>query len=211
MRLLIFTVTYMWAIVSTTGNFPVQRSENKEDFIMPTSPLEKEAITNLQRYLYQLSFTDPRIPPVPVDGVFSSHTARALRAFQQSRGLTPTGRADKITWDLLYLEYLKSLKSTGRTEPLYLFPRNPEAYSVGLGDEGLIISAIRYLLRELMIDYGGAFEELPLVGTFDTATESAVKRFQELHGLPVTGRVDRETWNRLVIAQTPEVLTYRDE
>lgn len=178
---------------------------------MPTSPFEREAITNLQRYLYQLSFTDPRIPPVPVDGIFGPNTARALRAFQQSRGLTSTGRADKITWDLLYLEYLKSLEDTGNTEPLYLFPRNPETYSVGLGDEGLIISAIRYLLRELMIDYGGEFEELPLAGTFDTATEGAVKRFQELHGLPITGRVDRETWNRLVTAQTPEMQTYRDE
>ncbi len=178
---------------------------------MPTSPFEREAITNLQRYLYQLSFTDPHIPPVPVDGVFGANTARALRAFQQSQGLTPTGRADKQTWDLLYIAYLESLASTGRTEPLYLFPRNPETYSVGLGDEGLIISSIRYLLRELMIDYGGVFEDVPLAGTFDTATEGAVKQFQQLHGLPVTGRVDRDTWNRLVVAQRPEAISYRDE
>lgn len=173
---------------------------------MPASPFEREAITNLQRYLYQLSFTDPSIPPVPVDGVFGAQTGRALRAFQQARGLTPTGRADQETWDLLYLAYLESLKSTERTEPLYLFPRRPETYSVGLGDEGLIISAIRYLLRELMINYGGVFEDIPLAGTFDTATEGAVKQFQALHGLPVTGRVDRETWNRLVVAQRPEAL-----
>ena len=171
---------------------------------MPTSPFEKEAITNLQRYLYQLSFTDPRIPPVPVDGVFGENTAKALRAFQQTQGLTPTGKADKQTWDLLYIAYLESLAATGRTQPLYLFPRHPETYSVGLGDEGLIISAIRYLLRELMIDYGGKFEDIPLTGTFDTATEGAVQQFQRLHGLPITGRVDRNTWNRLVIAQRPE-------
>lgn len=175
---------------------------------MPTSPFEREAITNLQRYLYQLSFTDPRIPPVPIDGIFGRQTAASLRAFQQARGLTPTGRADRETWDLLYLAYLESLAQTGRTHPLYLFPRHPETYSVGLGDEGLIISAIRYLLRELMIDYGGAFEDIPLSGTFDTVTEDAVRYFQELHGLPTTGRVDRETWNRLVLAQQPEAISY---
>ena len=131
--------------------------------------------------------------------------------FQESRGLSPTGIADLETWDLLYLAYLQSLEVGGRTEPLYLFPRNPESYSVGVGDEGLIISAIRYLLRELMIDYGGGFEELPLVGTYDTATESAVKYFQRLTGLPVTGRVDRFTWNRLVQAQQPEAVSYSDE
>lgn len=175
---------------------------------MPTNPFEREAITNLQRYLYQLSFTDPRIPPVPVDGVFGENTERAVRAFQQTRGLTPTGQVDQAAWNLIYLAYLESLEATRRTEPVYLFPRHPETYSVGLGDEGLVISAIRYLLRELMIDYGGVFEDIPLTGTFDTVTEGAVKHFQQLHGLPVTGRVDRVTWNRLVTAQRPEAVSF---
>lgn len=175
---------------------------------MPTSPFEREAIANLQRYLYQLSFTDLAIPPVPVDGVYGDMTRNAVRAFQQSRGLTATGQADHETWELLYLAYLESLERTGRTEPLYLFPRHPETYSVGLGDEGLIISAIRYLLRELMIDYGGEFEDIPLLGTYDTETEGAIRQFQRLHGLPETGRVDRVTWNHLVVAQRPEAISF---
>ena len=178
---------------------------------MPTNPFEREAIQNLQRYLYQLSFTDPLIPPVPVDGVYGENTKRAVRAFRQTRNLPPGDQVDRETWDLIYLAHLESLEGTGRTEPLYLFPRHPETYSVGLGDEGLIISAIRYLLRELMINYGGDFEDIPLVGTYDTVTESAVKRFQKLHGLPETGRVDRVTWNRLVTAQMPEAISYSDE
>ena len=178
---------------------------------MPTSPFEKEAITNLQRYLYQLSFTDPRIPPVPVDGVYGDNTRRAVRSFQETQRLPVTGQVDQTTWDRLYLAYLESLEGTGRTEPLYLFPRHPETYSVGLGDEGLIISATRYLLRELMIDYGGDFEDIPLTGTYDSVTEEAVRRFQQLHGLPNTGRVDRVTWNRLVKAQRPEAISFGTE
>lgn len=173
------------------------------------SPFEAEAIGNLQRYLYQLSFTDPRIPPVPSDGIYGDTTQRAVRAFQQSRGLPVTGLVDLETWDLLYLAYLESLEGSGRTQPLYLFPRYPETYAVGMGDEGLLIAAIRYLLREAMIDYGGGLEDIPLTGTFDTVTEDAVKRFQQLHGLPVTGRVDRLTWNRLATALRPEAIGYQ--
>lgn len=167
---------------------------------MPNKPFETEAVTNLQRYLLQLSHFDDRIPPVPIDGIFDTATGEALRAFQAVAGLPVTGRGDKETWDALYLAYLQSLADHGRPEPVYIFPRFPETYSVGLGDEGLLISAIRYLLRELMIDYGGAFEDLPLLGTFDTQTQGAVEKFQSLNGLPVTGRVDRNTWNRLVTA-----------
>jgi len=178
---------------------------------MPPKPFETEAITNLQRYLLQLSFFDPRIPPVPIDGVFDTATQEALTAFQQVAGLPVTGRGDRATWDALYLAYLESLAATGRPEPVYIFPRFPETYSVGLGDEGLLISAIRFLLRELMIDYGGGFEEIPLVGTFDTVTRGAVEKFQSLTGLPVTGRVDKATWNRLVQASAYGQNNYSDE
>lgn len=167
---------------------------------MPNRPLETQAITNLQRYLLQLSFFDDRIPPVPVDGVFDTATQNALEAFQRTVGFPATGRADMATWDALYLAYLESLSNADRPEPLYIFPRFPETYSVGVGDEGLLISAIRYILRELMIDDGGEFEDIPLLGTFDAATEGAVKIFQEINALPITGRVDKMTWNAMANA-----------
>ena len=38
---------------------------------------------------------------------------------------------------------------------------------------------------------------LPVDGVFDRATEEAVRRFQTGEALPVTGRVDQQTWERL--------------
>ena len=38
---------------------------------------------------------------------------------------------------------------------------------------------------------------LPVDGVFDRATEEAVRRFQTGEELPVTGRVDQQTWERL--------------
>jgi hypothetical protein len=37
-------------------------------------------------------------PPLPVNGTFGSATAQTLAAFQQSRGLPPTGETDPATW-----------------------------------------------------------------------------------------------------------------
>ncbi|MBQ8175657.1 MAG: peptidoglycan-binding protein [Oscillospiraceae bacterium] len=52
-------------------------------------------------------------------------------------------------------------------------------------------------------------ENIPLVipsGVYDERTEEAIRRFQREYDLPVTGKVDRETWDKLyeVYLQTEE-------
>ena len=39
--------------------------------------------------------------------------------------------------------------------------------------------------------------DVPIDGVYDTATENGVRAFQAAYGLPVTGRVDTATWERL--------------
>ena len=60
---------------------------------------EKEAIRNVQRYLRQLSYTDADIPPVPIDGIFGEATENSLIAFQTKNGLSPSGVADRESFD----------------------------------------------------------------------------------------------------------------
>lgn len=175
---------------------------------MAERPYEDEAIRNLQRYLLQLSFFNALIPAVPLDGVWDTATRESLRAFQAQYGLPVTGRADRTTWDTLYQAYTQNLSDTGRPEPVYVFPRQPNEYSVGLGDEGALIVAIQFLLRERMIEYGLLLEEQALTQIFDATTEAWVKQFQDIHGLPVTGRVDKATWNELVRANNDRVNRY---
>ncbi len=175
---------------------------------MPQRPYENEAIRQLQRYLLQLSFFNALIPPVPQDGIWDTATQDSLRAFQGLYGLPVTGRADQVTWDTLYQAYLQNLAETERPEPVYIFPRQPNEYSVGLGDEGALIMAIQYLLRERMIEYGLQVEEQLLTQIYDAATEAWVRQFQSIHGLPVTGRVDKATWNELARANNDRVNRY---
>ena len=60
-------------------------------------------------------------------------------------------------------------------------------------------SAVANLQRYLRTLYyfDDALSPTPVDGIYDRATEEAVRRFQKSEGLPVTGRVDQLTWERL--------------
>ena len=164
---------------------------------MATTPYETQAIYNLQRYLRQLSRFDPDIPAVDEDGIFGEETRASLEAFQKKYGLPITGTADPETWAMLFNEYLASVEAYTRPQPVYLFPRFPADYSVGRGDENLLVGVIQFLLREIITLYGRDSSAIPLDGIFGDVTEQAVKDFQAVNRLPPDGRVDRITWNRL--------------
>lgn len=162
-------------------------------------PNEQEAIQNLQRYLRQLSFFDPDIPPVPIDGIFDSATKEALKAFQRKYGLDPSGTANEETWNTLYAAYLSSIDQNSPPLPLPLFPRNPQDYAILLGAESFLVMAVQYILNELAILNDG-YEAITIdqTGIYDNNTESAVKRFQEQNDLTITGNTDKQTWDMMV-------------
>ena len=108
---------------------------------MPQQDNQSQAIRNLQTYLRQLSYFDPSIPPPPVDGIFESDTERALRAFQTSRGLTPTGVADQPVWELLYATYRASLAEQASALPMMIFPDLPRNQEYGPGSRGFVVAA----------------------------------------------------------------------
>ncbi len=180
---------------------------------MATSPYEIPAIFNLQHYLRELARFHPAIPMVDEDGIFGEETRAALMAFQSEYGLPVTGTADPVTWALLFDEYLTTVEAHTRPDPVYVFPRYPLDYSVGRGDENLLVALIQLILRDTIILYGFpiATEILPINGRFDELTEQNVQNFQRVQHLPPNGRVDRTTWNRLVRAQAPRVNRFPQE
>ena len=175
---------------------------------MAISPYETQAIRNLQRYLRQLARFDGDIPSVDEDGIFGEETRVSLEAFQRKYGLPVTGTADPETWARLFDEYLASVEARTRPDPVFIFPRHPADFTVGLGDENIYVAVIQLLLRDILILYGEDAERLPLDGIFGEDTEQAVRDFQRIHSLPADGRVDRITWNRLARAQRPATNGY---
>lgn len=58
------------------------------------------------------------------------------------------------------------------------------------------VSSLQYMLRQLSFTYK-FLPELAVDGVFGERTLEAVMRFQKAAGLPVTGTVDRATWNAI--------------
>jgi murein L,D-transpeptidase YcbB/YkuD len=116
--------------------------------------------------------------------------------FQRRNGIPVTGVADRATFNAIYLEYLKATRERRRLYSPDLFPALPEGYVTEFGERSPFIAALEFVLDEIRV----AYDTLPTFerdGTYDGDTALAVKEFQRIHGLPVTGRVDRITWNEL--------------
>ena len=164
-----------------------------------SAPNERESILNLQRYLRQLSFDHPQIPPPPEDGIFESATRDALRAYQRMVGLDATGIADLESFNRLFLDYRRSLEQNSRGEGFYIFPRAPKDYVLSPDEEQFLVTVVQYILNELRVWY----DDIPpndQDGRYSEATRQGVAVFQKRNGLEATGLVDRATWNALADA-----------
>jgi len=158
---------------------------------------ERDAITNTQRYLRHLSYHDDNLNSVPIDGIWDTETARALTQFQRNNGLSPTGVVDRATWELLKQRYDESVAHNSPPAKLDIFPRQPQDFKLTDGDVGFVIDAVQYILKELEQLYTfGTYEPS---GTYDEATKTLVRLFQDKNGIRASGDVDRETWDALAV------------
>ena len=157
---------------------------------------EEDARRNLQKYLRQLAYFDENIPFVPLDGNSGSATADALRAYQARRGLPVTGVADQETWEALYEDYLISLEEEAPPSRFSPFPSETKGYALRVADEGFAVAAVQHMLEEISVFF--PITPVAVTGIYDEATRDAVSEVQARYLLPVTGEVDKLTWNALV-------------
>lgn len=169
----------------------------------PGVPLSRgtfgEDVLTIKRQLNRIGRNYPAIPQITdMNSGFDAETEDAVRAFQNIFNLTPDGVVGKATWYKIKEVYggvkrLSELTSEGLTlsEAERRFPED-----LRIGDSGPSIRVLQYYLAFL----GYFFPELPpiaITGFFNEETRDAVYTFQRLYGLPVTGIVNRETWNRI--------------
>lgn len=165
----------------------------------PNQQRQSEAISDIQKYLRALHFTtDKEIPLVNVDGIYGDETRAAIKQFQEIYKLPVTGITDYRTWEALYKAYKNAETHINRPNPMYAFPEEP-GYKIRPGDNSDIVAIIQFILRLLSTAYDG-IEGLPPSGVYDSATMNDVKHFQKMHNIPITGIVDRNTWNSLADA-----------
>lgn len=155
----------------------------------------KAAVTQLQTFLQQLAFFDPRIPFAAVNGIFNDETRRALEAYQEISRLPVTGQADSETWESLYGDYLRSQATQSRPEAISPFP-HIDTYHIPTGEESELVGILHHMLRTLRLVHDD-LGELPDGIQYDNRTENAVRIYQRKNGIPGSGQVDRITWDTL--------------
>lgn len=109
------------------------------------------------------------------------------------------GIVGKATWYRIKQIYngvkkLSELDSEGirpeELEPVVLTDLIPGTYSNEMKTVQYYLAVIGYFISGL--------PEVEIDGYYGPETEEAIRQFQNYYGLPVTGRVDRETWNRIL-------------
>lgn len=147
----------------------------------------------LQYYLNVISYFNPEIPTVEANGVFGSATEEQVRAFQRFYGLNPDGIVDFPTWTLIqgiYNDILNGLPEgyAGNTAALY------PGYVLTPGMRNNDVLAFQTYLNLIGRTYRD-IPEVPATGYFGAETENAVRIFQELFRLTVSGVVGAPTWD----------------
>ena len=169
----------------------------------PGTPLRRGSagpnVTVVQVELNRIAQNYPAIPKLAaVDGIYGSRTEASVRAFQQIFGLTPDGIVGKATWYALVRLYtavtaLSELRSQGQQ-----FYSISWAYpgSLQQGDSGQKVRHLQYMLSVLS-NYIPQIPPIAVDGIYGSATRDAVLAAQRWFGLPQTGAVDNQTWDRI--------------
>ncbi|MDF2678614.1 MAG: putative peptidoglycan-binding protein, partial [Bacillota bacterium] len=150
----------------------------------------------LQFFLNIISAYYPTIPDVDINGVLDPKTREALIEFQKTMNLNQTGIIDEQTSNALnstVLSILNTLPPSSIYLPRIIFPE----LELVRGQNNTFV----YILEQYLNFISTLKPSIPRItpnNIFDTQTETAVLEFQKLYGLPPTGRVNKETWNKVV-------------
>ena len=169
----------------------------------PGTPLRRGSsgpyVVVIQVALNRISQNYPAIPKLAsVDGIFGSRTEASVREFQRIFGLQPDGIVGKATWYALVRVYtavtrLSELRSQGQQ----FYSINWE-YPNGIrqGDRGDNVRFLQYMLA-VLAEYIAEIPSVTIDGIFGSATANAVRATQRFFDLPITGVVDKVTWDEL--------------
>ena len=153
---------------------------------MLTGTTEASSVAALQA---NLSAVLPELLLI-VDGIFGRETQQAVRVFQAREGLPVTGIADLQTWELLNDRAESARVFQLEAEPLRLALLPGQILRTGEKNRHL------FLVQGMLAALCDAYEDIPS-GVLDQPTAESIRAMQARYGLPVTGEVDKATWQLL--------------
>lgn len=139
-----------------------------------SSSLDSDEVRGIQKKLIAGGYLDGA-----ADGIWGSQTAGAVLAFQQDKGLSPTGELDDKTASMI--QKIASRASSSRAS----------SGALRLGSSGPKVARLQNLLSL------HGFAPGTVDGVFGAGTAERVKEFEVYHGLEPDGVVGDEVWGKL--------------
>lgn len=144
----------------------------------------------LQRYLSRNGLYS-----FEIDGAYGQETADAVAVYQRIRGLSPTGIADETTLVDMNFDFLPAARQTAEPVARSRSTAAVETGSLSLNSTGSDVSALQQRLNDFGIFVG-------VDGDYGLDTQNAVRTYQRVQGLPVTGTADSETLRTMGFSMT---------
>ena len=155
-----------------------------------------QPIRSLQTMLRVIAESDPSQPSVVPDGIYGPNTVAAVTAVQRRAGLPATGVTDEATWDAVVNAYEPALILIGEAQPIEVILEPGQV--IRRGERHPNIYLVQGMLAVLSEAYG-SISQPGSGGVLDLPTSESLRSFQEHSQLPMTGELDRITWQQLAL------------
>ena len=154
---------------------------------------KERSVAELQQWLRNINKSKNDGPAIIPDGIFSAETRLEVESFQLENGLPVTGEVDYFTWEAI--KKADSLVTAERLQPIQVAPITNGDLPLKRGDDNRFTDTLKLMLDFVAESYGN-FDFIKEQG-FGEATQSAVRHWQEIAFIDVTGQIDKATWNSL--------------
>ncbi len=149
-------------------------------------------VFEIQEALRTVSFADPSIPLVAVDGIYGFQTRDAVATFQRQYGLPITGETDTVTWDRLM--QIRDSASGRNTTPLQVYFDEDVVIAPGSNNE--IVAMIKSMIHAIDPNTANSLS-LDRSPRYDPNTVRCIRTLRKLHDLEDTDLIDLDVWEIL--------------
>ena len=144
-------------------------------------------VRDVQHMLNVLSFSHTAIPRLVEDGVFGERTLEGVMIFQRDFALPVTGVVDYDTWLALRVQTDLIAQRDGAPIPLQIISPQYTPTASGTPEWEFV--------RTILTSLSSILNNFPNTPASDSEN---IRQIQRLAQLPVTGVLDRPTWDILV-------------
>lgn len=162
----------------------------------PERAFYNQPIRSLQTMLRTIALFSDAYQRIVPDGIYGPETQAAISTFQRKRGLPVTGITNQQTWDEIVRMYDDALEAMSPPQPIDY--ELEDEFPFARGDHSARLKMAQCMLGEIADRYSCVCPP-ELSGRMDDMMVNSISEFQNLSGLPRSGKLDKQTWKNLVL------------